>query len=65
MAHNAHIIVKRYAAAVWMVMINKKCAIQLNVETRLPESLQDIPRMDETIYRHLGFEMKKGEVKGR
>ena len=36
--------------------------IQLNVETPLPESLQDIPRLDETTYKYLGFEMKKGEV---
>ena len=45
-----------------MVVNKKKCAIQLKVETPLPESLQDIPRLDEVTYRYLGFEMKKGEV---
>ena len=44
-------------------MINaKKSAIQMSVETPLPEPLRDIPRMDETTYKYLGFEMKKGEV---
>ena len=44
-------------------MINaNKSAIQLNVESRLPESLQEIPRMDETTYKYLGFEIKKGDV---
>ena len=61
-AHNVHIIVKRYVAADGMVMNAKKSAIQLNVETPLPESLQDLPGMDERTYRYLGFEMKKGEV---
>ena len=41
-----HGIVKKYAASVGMVINNKKSAIQLNVKTPLPESLQDIPRMD-------------------
>ena len=45
-----------------MVINIKKSAIQLSNETQLPESLQDIPRMDETTYKYLGFEMKKGEV---
>ena len=27
-----------------------------------PLSLQEIPRLDETTYKYLGFEMKKGEV---
>ena len=62
MAQNVHAIVKRYANAVGMVINNKKSAIQLNVETPLPQSLQDIPRMDETTYKYLGFEMRKGEV---
>ena len=44
-----------------MVTNNKKSAIQLNVETPQPESLQEIPRMDETTYKYLEFEMK-GEV---
>ena len=57
-----HEIVKRFAASVGMVVNKKKSAIQLNVETPLPESLQDIPRLDETTYKYLGFEMKKGEV---
>ena len=45
-----------------MVINAKKSAIQLNVETPLPQSLQDIPRMDETTYKYLGFEMIRGEV---
>ena len=45
-----------------MVINNKKSAIQLNTETQLPPSLQDIPRLDETAYSFLGFEMKKGDV---
>ena len=55
-------IVKRYAQSVGMVINTKKCAIQLNVETPLPESLQDIPRLDEVTYKCLGFEMMNGEV---
>ena len=55
-------IVKRYSLAVGMVINNKKSAIQLNVETPLPESLQEIPRLDDTTYKYLGFEMKKGEI---
>ena len=61
-ARVVHRIVKSYANAVGMVINDKKSAIQLNVETPLPESLQEIPRMDETTYKYLGFEMKKGEV---
>ena len=45
-----------------MVINNKKSAIQLTIETPLPESLQEIQRIDETTYKYLGFEMKKGEV---
>ena len=45
-----------------MVVNNKKCAIKLNVERPIPESLQDIPRLDETTYKYLGFEMKNGEI---
>ena len=44
------------------VVINNKIAIQLNVETPLPESLQEIPRLDKTTHRYLGFEMKKGRL---
>ena len=44
-----------------MVVNKKKCAIQLKVETPLPESLQEIPRLDESTDKFLGFEMKKGE----
>ena len=40
----------------------KKSAIQLNVETQLPLSLQEIPRMDENTYKSPGFEMKRGEI---
>ena len=45
-----------------MVINRKMSAIQLNVETPLLESLQGIPRMDETTYEYLGYEMRKGEV---
>ena len=61
-AQTVHEIVKRFAASVGMVINNKKCAIQLNVKTQLLESLQDIPRLDDTAYKYLGFEMKKGEI---
>ena len=64
-AQRVHGIVKRYAASVGMVINTKKSAIQLNVETPLPESLREIPRMDETTYKYLGFQMKKGEVEGK
>ena len=57
-----HNIVKKYARSVGMVINNKKSGIQLNVETPLPQSLQDIPRLDETTYKYLGFEMNRGEV---
>lgn len=55
-------IVKRYAESVGMVINNKKCAIQLNDETPLPVSLQEIPRMDEMTYTYFGIQMKKGDV---
>ena len=61
-AQIVHGIVKRYADSVGMVINNKKSAIQLTIETPLHESLQDIPRLDETTYKYLGFEMRKGEV---
>ena len=61
-AQTVHGIVNRYAASVGMVINAKKSAIQLNVDTPVPESLQDIPRMDEATYKYLGFEMIKGEV---
>ena len=48
-----------------MVINNWKSAIHLNVETHLPDSLQEIPRMDERTYKYLGFEMRKGEVEGK
>ena len=47
----------KYATFVGMVINHKKSAIQLCLQTPLPESLQDIPRMDETTYKYLGFEM--------
>ena len=48
-----------------MVINAKKSAIQLNIETPLPKSLQEIPRMDETTYKYLGFQMKKGDVEAK
>ena len=61
-ARTIHKIVKTYAIAVGMVINNKKSAIQLNVVKPLPQSLREIPRMDETTYNYLGFEMIKGEI---
>ena len=43
-ARTIHEIVKRYATSVGMVINSKKSAIQLNVKTPLPESLQEIPK---------------------
>ena len=53
---------KRYAASVGIVIKMKKNAIQLDKETPLPESLQDIRTSDETTYKYLSFEMMNGEV---
>ena len=41
-----------------MVVNKKKSAIRLSVETPLPKSLQEIPRMDDLTYKYLEFEMK-------
>ena len=60
-AQTVHETVKEYARSVGMLINKKKTAIQLNVETPLTESLQDIPRLDERTSKNLGFEMKKGE----
>ena len=51
---------RNYAESVGMVNNSKKSAIQMDVETPLPDSLQDIPSVDETTYKYLDFEMKKG-----
>ena len=64
-AQTIHFAVKKYAQSVGMVINNKKSAIQLSIETPLPESLQEIPRLDEIMYKYLGFEMKKGRLTGR
>ena len=61
-ALTVHGVMKRYTQSVGMVINHKKSAIQLNVKTPLPESLQEIPRLDEVTYKYLGFEMMKGEV---
>ena len=45
-----------------MAINNKKSTIRLKVEKQLPQSLQEIPRMDETTYKYLGFETKRGEM---
>ena len=60
-AHTINDMVKKFSTSVRMIN-NEKSAIQLNTETPLQESLNDIPRQDETTYKYLGFEMKKGEV---
>ena len=62
MALEVHVIVKGYAASVGMAINNKKRVIQMDVETPLPEPLQDIPRLHETTCKYLGFEMKNKEV---
>ena len=64
-AQMVHGTVKKNAASVGMVINTKKSAIQLNIKTPLQESLQEIPRMDGTTYKYLGFQMKKGEVEGK
>ena len=61
-AQKVHERVRTYSMTVGIEINSKKSAIQLSVETPLPESLQDIPRLDETTYKYLGFEMKNGEV---
>ena len=61
-ARAVHVIVKKYSLSVGMVINNKKSAIQMDVDTPLPEPLQEIPRMDDVTYKYLGFEMRKGEV---
>ena len=61
-AQTIHDVVKKYATSIGMVINSKKCAIQLNGKSELPESLKDIPRLDERTYKYLGFEMMKGEV---
>ena len=61
MACAFHQIVKGYAAAVGMVINNKKSAIQLNIQTPLPEPFEEISRRDDTTYQCLCFEMKKGD----
>ena len=60
-ARTVHEAVKKYAASVGMVINNKKRAIQLYLKHH-SQSLQEIPRLDETTYKYLGFEMKHGEV---
>ena len=64
-AQTVHDTVKPYASSVGMVINTKKSAIQLNTETPLPVSLQDIPRIDEIPNRYIGFEMKKGRSRGK
>ena len=54
-----------FSDSVGMVINTKKWAIQLNVETPLPESLQDIPRLDDTTNKYLGFEMKRARPTGK
>ena len=38
-----------------MAINKKKCVIKLSFETPLPESLQDIPRMNETTCKYLAL----------
>ena len=51
-----HQLAKKFTAAVGMVIKNKKSDIKLSIETPLPNSLQDIPRIDETTYKYFGYE---------
>ena len=61
-AQTVHRIVKKYAQSVGMVINRKKSAVQLIIETPLPESLQEIPRLDGTTYKYLEFEKMKSAV---
>ena len=61
-AQTIHFTVKKYAPSVGMLINAKKSAIQLRIATPLPESLQEIPRLDEITYKYLEFEIKRGEV---
>ena len=45
-----------------MAINNKKNAIQISIDIPIPKSLQEIPRLDETTHKYLGFEMNRGEV---
>ena len=58
-AETVHEIMKKFAMSVGMVINSKKSVIQRSFEAPLPESLQDIPRLDETTYKQLGFELMK------
>ena len=62
-AKMVHELMKKNAASVGMVINTKKSAIQLSMETPLQQSLQEIPRMDETTYKYLGFQMKRARLK--
>ena len=64
-AQTIHQIVKEYATSIGMVINSKKCAIQLNYEAEIPESLHVIPRLDERAYKYLGFEMIKEKSLGK
>ena len=64
-AEIVHELGKKYPASVGMAINKKKSAIQLNIETPLPQSLRNISRLDETTYRYLCFEMRKVKLKGR
>ena len=61
-ALTVHKIVKKYSVAVGMANQHEEMRLQLDFETQLPESLQELPRLDETTNKYLGFETKKGEV---
>ena len=50
-AQTVHVTVKKNAQSVGMMINNKKSAIQMNVETPLPETLQEIPRLDEMTFK--------------
>ena len=60
--HSVHDIMKRYSASVGMVINTKKSPTQLRIEQPLPESLQEIPRLDEMTYKHLVFEAKRAKL---
>ena len=50
-----HEAANKYSLSVGMVINRKKSAIQLSVEAPLPESLHDIPRLEDVTYKYLGF----------
>ena len=58
-----HKIVKQYAKSVGTVINNRKSAIQMNIETPLPESLQEIPRLDDRTFAFSHLKREKAKCR--